>query len=539
MCRHCKIGINPNAFNLSNLEYYYDSKPADALHPYHYLKKYSIDLKEYSDVSTDDFDAFCERNYATLNNTRFPLFIAYKCNKCDECLYERQNFWSKRAFLEGSVSNDVYFFDLTYDDEHLPYTMVDDGVPTLVPFHMSSFVKNVRNSFARTTEPYFKDLTLRFYYVGEYGSDTGRPHYHVVLFLNKHIPDNLLKLFRYLVLSSWTCKYYERVRVPNTTRSWYKKYIYTKYKVSPLFEDLVNGRKILYYKDSNGVEKPRKFFYNDSYKGFISKFERCRDISSVSRYIMKYINKDLYSSPIDGQYPSFFRSPRFNALGVSALDDSDIRIRILNGLDYTINCHGTIRTFTPAAWEMSVLCPSLSRYFPNYTDFIECIRYFMFLDNPCLPFDKDILSDLFYRVNYVKYSRRSVSLIRKLTNDIVADYCLDNEIYNLDFIKDVIFLNVYHFRCKYKYITDLIDFEDLKNRLFKFFDSNLQLYYNQFPNEYLFEIDIDARTFQRFIPKLSRSQKDYNLYCREHSLNDIYVENTSPIHIIDDSFVFF
>jgi len=57
------------------------------------------------------------------------------------------------------------FVTLTYDDDHLPG-------PSLVPPHLSSFIKRIRRSGDR----------FRFFGVGEYGERDKRPHYHVLLF---------------------------------------------------------------------------------------------------------------------------------------------------------------------------------------------------------------------------------------------------------------------------------------------------------------------------------------------------------------------
>lgn len=59
------------------------------------------------------------------------------------------------------------FITLTYHPDHLP----ENG--TLVPEHLSSFMKRVRKNTG---------LSLRFYGVGEYGDESWRPHYHLAMF---------------------------------------------------------------------------------------------------------------------------------------------------------------------------------------------------------------------------------------------------------------------------------------------------------------------------------------------------------------------
>ena len=69
---------------------------------------------------------------------------------------------------EASLYEENSFLTLTYDDENLP-----EGF-TLVKRDFQLFMKRLRKNY----EP----KKLRFFMCGEYGDDTGRPHYHINLF---------------------------------------------------------------------------------------------------------------------------------------------------------------------------------------------------------------------------------------------------------------------------------------------------------------------------------------------------------------------
>lgn len=71
-----------------------------------------------------------------------------------------------RLMLESQLHNDMSFVTLTYDDEHLPKGS------TLVPEHPQRFIKRLRK----------RSPKLRYFLVGEYGTETHRPHYHVAFF---------------------------------------------------------------------------------------------------------------------------------------------------------------------------------------------------------------------------------------------------------------------------------------------------------------------------------------------------------------------
>ena len=86
-----------------------------------------------------------------------------------------------------------FFITLTYDDEHLPlfekmtYTDKDgyihefenDGTwnGSLQPEDVTRFIKTLRKHFER------QGITdIKYFYCGEYGETTKRPHYHMILF---------------------------------------------------------------------------------------------------------------------------------------------------------------------------------------------------------------------------------------------------------------------------------------------------------------------------------------------------------------------
>lgn len=105
-------------------------------------------------------------------------YMLVPCGKCEACLLNRQNAWTVRLREEQKVSDKSYFFTLTYDEHNVPLFINDftgEVLPTLRKDDVSAFMKRLRNHFA--------SRTLKFYAIGEYGTDTQRPHYHGILFL--------------------------------------------------------------------------------------------------------------------------------------------------------------------------------------------------------------------------------------------------------------------------------------------------------------------------------------------------------------------
>lgn len=97
-----------------------------------------------------------------------PIWIngaSFRCGKCSECLKLERLMWTVRMDAEMRSHDKNCFLTLTYDDQHLP-----DG-QNLDKARMVKLWKNFRTKWP-----------LRYFCAGEYGSEGGRPHYHVAMF---------------------------------------------------------------------------------------------------------------------------------------------------------------------------------------------------------------------------------------------------------------------------------------------------------------------------------------------------------------------
>lgn len=102
------------------------------------------------------------------------------CGKCIECLKDKQNSWKIRLTEEARDHLYVYFFTLTYNDDSVPFEIYD-GEKCLFPrkSDIQLWIKRNRMRFER----YFKrELDFKYFICSEYGPNTGRPHYHGILF---------------------------------------------------------------------------------------------------------------------------------------------------------------------------------------------------------------------------------------------------------------------------------------------------------------------------------------------------------------------
>lgn len=121
----------------------------------------------------------------------FPIspYLEVPCGKCMICKSRLQQDWIFRIKQEmQSTIGCCHFVTLTYDDLNLPFKdchkrlhrlcyepiINEETWPSLYFKDLELFLKRLR----RSAEP----LKLRFFAVGEYGSKTKRPHYHILLF---------------------------------------------------------------------------------------------------------------------------------------------------------------------------------------------------------------------------------------------------------------------------------------------------------------------------------------------------------------------
>lgn len=109
---------------------------------------------------------------------------AHGCGQCMPCRINRKRIWMHRILLEAACSPDNSFLTLTYRDEAMPLN--GTGHPTLSPRDLQIWLKRLRSKWSSFQDdlhgPNGTPTKLRYFAVGEYGDETQRPHYHVVLF---------------------------------------------------------------------------------------------------------------------------------------------------------------------------------------------------------------------------------------------------------------------------------------------------------------------------------------------------------------------
>ncbi|WNK12753.1 MAG: replication initiator protein [Microvirus sp.] len=143
--------------------------------------------------------------------------MSFPCGKCNYCLQNRRADWTFRLNTESKQSKTAYFLTLTYDEEHQPKKEeLDSDTGELFTCHtldkkdLQDFIKLLRyyndtagqfinlGSTKTAMDQMFSELwpPIKYYAVGEYGGQTFRPHYHLIIFnIKPPVLDKLLQIW--------------------------------------------------------------------------------------------------------------------------------------------------------------------------------------------------------------------------------------------------------------------------------------------------------------------------------------------------------
>lgn len=94
-----------------------------------------------------------------------------RCGQCTPCRITRAGQWIVRIELHEQFkgySDYTVFINLTYNDDYLPDELKRE--------HATGFIKRLKDRWK-----YHTGKTLQYFLVGEYGTRSGRPHYHAIV----------------------------------------------------------------------------------------------------------------------------------------------------------------------------------------------------------------------------------------------------------------------------------------------------------------------------------------------------------------------
>lgn len=102
--------------------------------------------------------------YPELKAKYGDMYVEIPCGKCDACVEQKTKSWAIRCCLEAGQYSDNCFLTLTYSPKCVPFVKKQD---------IFKFIKALRNKYG---------AGIRYYGVFEYGTQSDRPHFHIILF---------------------------------------------------------------------------------------------------------------------------------------------------------------------------------------------------------------------------------------------------------------------------------------------------------------------------------------------------------------------
>lgn len=106
--------------------------------------------------------------------------VPIPCGHCVGCRLDAAKEYTVRSVLESAFWKNSYFITLTVDDAHLTFTK-ENGEAVICKRDLQLFFKRLRRL----------GLSFRYLACGEYGENSGRPHYHMIMFTDYDLPLNL------------------------------------------------------------------------------------------------------------------------------------------------------------------------------------------------------------------------------------------------------------------------------------------------------------------------------------------------------------
>jgi hypothetical protein len=130
-----------------------------------------------------------------LDSIKFPMGLRIPCGQCMNCRIQKREEWVMRMLHEFKYWEYSIFVTLTYDENNLPKNEFNES--TLKKSDLQKFFKRLRKNSNRK---------MLYFACGEYGEETGRPHYHCIIFGFDYLNDYDLELIK----ASWKkCKWNE------------------------------------------------------------------------------------------------------------------------------------------------------------------------------------------------------------------------------------------------------------------------------------------------------------------------------------------
>lgn len=222
----------------------------------------------------------------SVENSKDGGRVTVPCGWCDACKKNRSADWAFRLEEQQKNSMSAFFVTLTYNDTYIPTN--DEGFQTLNKEHIIRYNKRLRKKLQTRkggASRLYKEYPFKYYTVGEYGTNTIRPHYHSIMY-NIHADD------QEMVLDCWQEKWEKtkhksymgfvtidqlipaRIRyVTNYITNKKQKKYYEDLNIVPPFSMMSKGLGYNYVEDCKKWHTENNAYYSE-FKGYKQRLPR-------------------------------------------------------------------------------------------------------------------------------------------------------------------------------------------------------------------------------------------------------------------------
>lgn len=231
-------------------------------------------------ITHDDLDDCYYYNVKT--GEMIPMYIEVPCQKCIICRDKKAVEWATRVTCECNYHiNCPWWITLTLND----YNVSEKGV---IKRDLQLFFKRFRERISRLVG---RDVRIRFVGIGEYGSNTARPHYHTVVF---GLPINDAKKVLALIEQAWSYRISRARFLQICNEKGDDGHHYT------IVREDIHGKPLYYLRQGFAYVKPAH--------------------DNTPLYLAKYMFKPEINTP-EGCNPNFCLSSRKNGIGYGYIQE--------------------------------------------------------------------------------------------------------------------------------------------------------------------------------------------------------------------------
>lgn len=222
-----------------------------------------------------------------VKTTRNAFTTPVPCGNCPECARARVNSWLFRLQQEMKITSNPLFITLTYNEQNVPHT--EKGLKTLYKKDIQDWLKRLRKQYAKTS-----DKQIRYYAVGEYGTRTQRPHYHIIM-LNMDRPE--------LIGKTWNMGIDKTLPLLDGGVTYVLKYLHKQRKKKEDWDDRNPEFSLMSKKlGLNFVTQSRIRFHNQGVE-----FAYIRSESGHKMSMPKYYKEKIYSEEMRYQVTHYLQ----------------------------------------------------------------------------------------------------------------------------------------------------------------------------------------------------------------------------------------